>query len=1047
MPDINQYALAMQLAIDEGAATAALTKVTDALSSIEAKVASIGKKFVKALKIDLSAVPIKMPKLEPFEVEAKLRPFNIAAQQAPVSLSVDAVAKKAFAKDVSDLELEATVSLKIDQASKKALDVKLAKNISSVVSAAMKVGFDVVPKMQPISKQTMEIDAAATSVELPKSEQVNANVIFKDLPNIKLAASVEEIDIATAKARFDSIFRGNVEEVMASGVKAGATKAAGEIDVAVMMKTINEAFGDIYRLKGKLFDANDAIEYQAALKEVESRQEAIYTAAMEGRGELVPWAAVRSLEEQITNIHEGMRKELADYSDRFGRVAGEMEDLEIGRLTRSADNIESYIKQGTELEQIVGIMRKMEAAGETINIANKEDIEKQYRFHKITKEFWAQELKHAKTMEIHKKRMVKLGQELNNVADEGPLSWLFKDLITGAEDLRGAFNYLGLNLKNLHKAASYSGKLIKSVFQKIRVSVSRAFRRDTLKKEGTQLTKAMAEGVNAGAGSVKGVWSRLWASVKGIFKKDGVSVQKDAQKALEVKPPAGVDKFSLLSGAAKHIMAFFGAIAAIPWAAIAKFAIVGALMIALTGGLILLAQWLSTLGVEGVVALLALSVAMIGFAFALSIVSGAILGLAASATAASFAIPFILALAVAVAALALPILAATAFMKVIVELFTAFKDNIGAGFAFVGFIALLGVSLVIAGAGILLFSYMFAAAMVALAGAVMIGASMLVPAILFSISMGFVAAGIWIVSKAVEALGSAMSVFASASESLVSSLMQIPAAAAGFSSSLNVLFGSIWKAFASIIPASIAMFFISWRIRSFAAGLTKAMLTLSSAMAVGAPALEWLSSLADVFGRIAESLEGVGEDVGEKMKGIVTGLRELSNVRIAPGVAAGILVAAASLRAFGDAAGEAAPQLEAVADAGTAITEMVDQVVSKEADFDRAATIVEEFGSRIDAAFEKVSAAAVAGPFGPEGEARAETITTVRVTDEVARRAAENNRQMNESLSTIKSIMDSIGGKIDVQTLKEILKILEAHLPRISEGGGGAPVDDINRWK
>jgi len=432
--------------------------------------------------------------------------------------------------------------------------------------------------------------------------------------------------------------------------------------------------------------------------------------------------------------------------------------------------------------------------------------------------------------------------------------------------------------------------------------------------------------------------------------------------------------------------------------------------------------------------------------------------LAAMGAVGSIAIPIILSLAVAVAALALVVYAATAFVTAMTSLFTVFKDNISAGFAFVGFLAALGVALAVAGAGILAFGAMFAVGMVGVAAGVAIGAALLVPAMLFYYSMSWISDGVNLISKSFERLGAGMGLFTSSMSTLVASLTQIPTVVAGFTAAMTTLAGSIYVFAAQMIPLTFAMGFIVEGLKSFAGGMIDAMALLWVASAFGGPAVAFMNGLASTVGMLGDALAKLGTDAGKKLSDVALGLRDLATVQLGPEVMMGMVFAAIGISAIGDAAATAAPRMLAVADAGTAITTMVDDILARADDFTEAANVIEQFRDSIGTPA-TVGVAGPVGPFGALGEAgglvqgllakvRGEPIAPVKtVTDDGQKKTLESRRQMNEVLTAIKAVMENVSGKIDPQTVKDIKGLLDTHLPRIAEGGTGAPVDDINRWK
>jgi hypothetical protein len=256
---------------------------------------------------------------------------------------------------------------------------------------------------------------------------------------------------------------------------------------------------------------------------------------------------------------------------------------------------------------------------------------------------------------------------------------------------------------------------------------------------------------------------------------------------------------------------------------------------------------------------------------------------------------------------------------------------------------------------------------------------------------------------------------------------------------------------------TFAMGFIVEGLKSFAGGMTDAMVLLGVASVFGAPAVAFMNGLASAVGMLGDALTKVGTDAGKKISDIASGLRDLATVQLGPEVMMGMVFAAVGIGALGDAAATAAPRMLAVADAGTAITTMVDDILARADDFAEAANVIEQFRDSIGTP----TTVGVAGPVGPfvalgsEGmvqgllaKVRGEPIAPVRtVTDDGQKKALESRRQMNEALAAIKGVIESLSGKIDAQTVKDIKGLLDTHLPRIAEGGTGAPVDDINRWK
>jgi hypothetical protein len=192
-------------------------------------------------------------------------------------------------------------------------------------------------------------------------------------------------------------------------------------------------------------------------------------------------------------------------------------------------------------------------------------------------------------------------------------------------------------------------------------------------------------------------------------------------------------------------------------------------------------------------------------------------------------------------------------------------------------------------------------------------------------------------------------------------------------------------------------------------------------------------------------MASLGPDAGAKVRDVAGAFRELAKAKIGAGTMAGMKLAAVGLLALGSAAATTAPQMLAVVSAGDAIMDMTGRIIDMEADFDRAAAIMSKFGQRMGEAFDKVATAAEAGPFSAEAETRAETITTVKVKDEVARNAAAGSRQIGDILTSIRDVLTSVDAKMDPATVLDIKKILDANLP--AESAKGAPVDDINRWK
>lgn len=1037
MADANVYALAMQLTIDQTLAGKAISTIMGQVKGLEEKISEIGQKLVDAL--DLSGRKITLPEIPSIEI-----PISTASIKMP---------------KIEALEMKVKLSL-VDE-SKKKLDEKLRTNVESVIRAAVAAGFGVLPSIPAVSVeaevQKPELKTGPYGMGMPAAEEM----IPPAMRPIRIDGTVEPTIDPAAKKALDAALEQNIARTvnlgMAMGVKRSSEAVSGaklESDAAVA--AIYERIKAIREAGFELLHAKDVEAFKVAFDEVGAAWDEIN----KGPINLIPWKVFDDLIKAKQDIFGSLMKSLVDYQEVFATTASEMMDFEVGRIKRSSDNIAIYMRQGRELEKQVSVYDKLKATGVKFSKTEEEiydTMKKQFDVYKKRKPFLQDELEAAKKLEAHQRRMQIVGQELLNIGQQGYMSWLFIDIVTGGERLKTVFGAIKKGIGGIAEAGKFVTKSVGTGFGKLGGLLKGIFKKEDVTAGMAGVTGALKKGATDSAAAVKGPFGKMWASIKNIFK-GGAKETEAATKGMAISPPAadpaGSRIKTWLTNVGEGLKNFMKSMGAISPVAILKFALLGVVLLGLVAGLILLASWLAKLGAQGVVALLAISAAAIALAVAMAILAPA---LAAIGAIGSIAIPIILSLAVAVAALALVVYAATAFVTAMTSLFTVFKDNISAGFAFVGFLAALGVALVVAGAGIAAFGAMFAVGMVGVAAGVAIGAALLVPAMLFYYSMSWISDGVNLISKSFERLGAGMGLFTSSMSALVASLTQIPTAVAGFAAAMTTLVGSIYVFAAQMIPMTFAMGFIVEGLKSFAGGMTDAMVLLGVASVFGAPAVAFMNGLASAVGMLGDALTKVGTDAGKKISDIASGLRDLATIQLGPEVMMGMVFAAVGIGALGDAAATAAPRMLAVADAGTAITTMVDDILARADDFAEAANVIEQFRDSIGTP----TTVGVAGPVGPFGalgsegmvqgllaKVRGEPIAPVRtVTDDGQKKALESRRQMNEALAAIKGVIESLSGKIDAQTVKDIKGLLDTHLPRIAEGGTGAPVDDINRWK
>jgi hypothetical protein len=1037
-PDLNTYALSMQLSIDQDVALKAVSAVIGKVATLEKQVAQIGQKLIDAL--DLSDRQIVLP--------------EIPIQEIPVSVQLPKM-------DALKLRVEPSIIAE----SKKALDDKLRTNITNVVSAAVAAGFRMteVPPIKAKAEAEIAPEIGAYGMALPKMEaEVEPTVDPDKLQPIRYSGDVSVLLDKASKKALDNALLENITRTVgfgiAMGVKEGGAEAVSgaKLGIDETLASIYEKIAEIRGMKFELLHAKDAEAFARSLEKVNVLFQEISVSSKIG-GDLVPRRVFDDLAKARAEIFVGMKEDLDRYMSDFATTASDMMDFETGRLRRSSENIAYYQKQGQILEKQVLTYQKLEVAGKELTESEKDVYKfmlKELEAYKKKKDFLQDELETAKKLEAHQKRMGDLGENLVKIGQEGYMSWLFIDIVTGGERLKTVLGAIRKGLGGIFEVGRSIVKSLSAGFVRLSGLLKGIFRKEDIAKMA-DATKGLGSIVAPPGveGQTKGFWNRI----KNIFR-SGSKDTEAATKGMAISPPAadpaGGKIKTWLTNVGEGLRSFMASMGAISPVAILKFALLGVVLLGLLAGLILLASWLAKLGTQGVVALLAITMAAIGLAFAMKLLTPALVELG---TVGSVAIPIILSLAATVATLALVVYAATAFVNAITALFSVFKDNIGAGFAFVGFIAALGVAMAVAGAGFLAFAGMFFLAMGILAAAVAIGAGMLLPAMWFTVAMGFVAAGIAVVAGAVWLLAKAMGQFADATTTLSTGLMAIPAAVAGFTDAMSTLIGSVWTFAMQMIPLSFAMGFIVRSLKSFAEGIAEAMVSMFTASVLGAPGLAFLGALSDTMDKLGDALTKMGTDAGEKLSDIAFGLRDLATVRLGPELMTGLVLAAVGLGAIGDAAATAAPQMQAVADAGTAITEMVDKILDKAPDFEEAANIIEQFQKSIGAP--AVGAAGLAGPLGTVGPAggmlqgllakvRGEPISPVKtVADEAQKKSAERGRQMNEILAAIKTVMENVSGKLDPTTLLAIKALLDTHLPRIAEGGTGAPVDEINRWK
>jgi len=879
---------------------------------------------------------------------------------------------------------------------------------------------------------------------------------------IRIDGTVEPTIDPAAKKALDAALEQNIARTVNLGVALGVERSnkavsGAKLESDAAVAAIYERIKAIREAGFELLHAKDVEAFEVAFDEIGAAWDEIN----KGPVNLLPWKVFDDLIKVKQEIFSSLMESLVKYQDAFATTASEMMDFEVGRIKRSSDNIAIYMRQGRELEKQVSVYDKLKATGVKFSKTEEEiydTMKKQFDVYKKRKPFLQDELEAAKKLEAHQKRMNALGQALTEIGRGGWMSWLFKDVATGGEQLRAVFGTVKNAISGVADVSKSVAGSVKSGWGKLSGLMKGVFDKKDVTAGMAGVTDAVKKGAAESTEAAKGPFGKMWAGIKSIFK-GGAKETEAATKGMAISPPAadpaGGKIKTWLTNVGEGIKNFMASMGAISPVAILKFALLGAILVGLVAGLVLLASWLAKLGTEGVVALLAISVAAIALAVAMAILAPA---LAAMGAVGSIAIPIILSLAVAVAALALVVYAATAFANAITALFEVFINNIGAGFAFVGFIAALGVALAAAGVGFIVFGAGFAAGMIGVAAGVAIGAALLVPAVLFYYAMGWVSEGVDKISKSFQGLGAGMGVFSSSMSTLVASLTQIPTVVAGFTSAMTELVATFYAFAAQMIPLTFAMGFIVEGLKSFAGGMTDAMVLLWMASIFGAPAMAFLNGVSVTIGLLGDALTKLGTDAGKKLSDVALGLRDLATVQLGPEVMMGMIFAAIGISAIGDAAATAAPRMLAVADAGTAITTMVDDILARADDFTEAANVIEQFRDSIGTPA-TVGVAGPVGPFGALGEAgglvqgllakvRGEPIAPVRtVTDDGQKKTLESRRQMNEVLAAIKAVMENVSGKIDPQTVKDIKGLLDTHLPRIAEGGTGAPVDDINRWK
>ena len=617
-------------------------------------------------------------------------------------------------------------------------------------------------------------------------------------------------------------------------------------------------------------------------------------------------------------------------------------------------------------------------------------------------------------------------------------------------------------LKDLTK----SGKAFMKMFSKgLKAEIGNPLK--TLKKFGTSIMDVFSKSLKEGEGKPGMTFGNVLQNIfKGVFgimddkekemKKETGDITKAMEplaKAPEIQPPqapatdpAGTNFKVFMQNIGEGIKSFSQAVAEIPWSAILKLAVIGVIILAMSAALIWLASWLAEMGAMGIAALLAISVAMIAFSISVVILATAVQMLAATG-------PIGIAILIVVGLVLVGVLLAAGFAakmmaEAVTQLMTAFTANIVGAFLFVAFLWALAATLVTLGATFVLFGTLLVTGMALIAVAVAIGAALLIPAVLFAITMTIIAGGIAVFGAAMLLLATATSLMGQALMQIGQGFIMVAVGAAMFTVMIIAFFAGMALAMALLAPAVAIGIVAAMGLMVFAAMLMPAMILLAAATWWGEDAIIRLQAFATAIQGLAAGLSALGTDFADKIISIAKGLKEFSGVTIDPMTMFSLLLAIPVLTMLSVVVDILASAMQKLSSAGTnIITDMVDNIVAKEADFAKAADIIETFADRMEFAFDKMSRRAVAGPFNAMMTERAETVTTVQLTDATARKTGDQNKASLDSLTAIKDTLDTIGAKLDETAAAGIYKLLEKHLPAIAEGRVGGLVDEINTWK
>jgi hypothetical protein len=1030
--DINEYALSMELALSAGPALKTIASLTKKLETVEQQIQRIGDKFVQIFQEKMSTAIKIVP--------------EIATVTTPVIGMID-----------------------VDKDSMTRFSEKVRVSLTTAIRESVAAGFK----------------------DLPPVGALPAPPAVPPMPPPAPPVPVPGADIAAEMAAL----AGKMAEEIASAVGpalAAAIKGAGpsfDSLTAEGMEFSNKITGALDKAKSEEIPLSAITYFQEAeriLKDIKPQLEAL-------KFPMEKW------EKYNDEVKKGIRDQLKDvksYGKGFEDAYDEITSLQEEYVEADVYTIKNALVSNKLAEKQLATIQSLRDA----NIIGPDLMEKELELRKAVGAFdtkhWEKELSTQQMREKHQRTQRKHQEQLNAMVEEGFGAFLIQKYVVDSNLIGRAMDYVGgkslslsgsiktgftavggwieksvvawsMDLNRFAENAQRSGKAVPAAIAKgLRATMMAPFNALTWMvgkfrkliptnpgtepfiKSGESIAKAMGKGINNESDVPKQLLKLLVgdmaSTLLGQEKKVGNAAEAVAKSAVPKPEPAAGEGFrAMMTNISAGIGIFTATVMAIPWIAIAKLAVIGVIITGMLTAMVALAGWLASSGVMGVVALIALTGAAIGFAYAVGLLAAALPALAVGGAA---AIPVLLTLALVIGVLALSVVAITAFVNAITNLFKAFSENITAGFAFVGFMYALIPALLGLGVAILGFSVMLLASMIPIAAAVAIGAALLGPAVFFALTMTIIAGGVAVFAAAITALGAGISAFTASVGNLGGALTNITTAVGAFGVAIVGFALGLGAALALLLPSILMMPVIIAGLIAFGAGLLGSMILLSIAMFFGTAAVEWLTSFGLALKNISDAIVAMGSP-GEKMREIAGGINALMSVKVNPFAVVGMFMVAAGLGALGDASTQAASGIQALAGAGTTITGVVDEVIAKEKDFDRAAGIVERFGNKMSVAFDKVSEKAVAGPFSAESTAKAETVTTVQITSDMARRTSESNRQTLDALTAIKETLEKIMVTAGSDELKKIISALETFLPQIAEGRGGGLVDDINRWK